>query len=202
MSVTGHPQLLELHGAELEPWLEALGALRIRVFREFPYLYDGTLDYEREYLRTYVRSSRSLVVLAIDENGKAVGATTCIPLEDEGPEFQESFIKHGFDIHDVLYFGESILLPEWRGHGTGKEFFQHREAHAQRLDVKWTAFCAVDRAMDHPMRPANYRPLDSFWTAQGYKKHPLMQATFVWKETGEAAESPKTLTFWLKSWTR
>ena len=44
------------HGAEIEPHLEALGGLRIVVFREFPYLYEGTLAAEREYLQVYVRS--------------------------------------------------------------------------------------------------------------------------------------------------
>ncbi len=43
-------QLRQLHGQELGPWLDVLGKLRIRVFREFPYLYDGSLEYERDYL--------------------------------------------------------------------------------------------------------------------------------------------------------
>jgi GNAT superfamily N-acetyltransferase len=191
----------ELSGPALEPWLDGLGALRIAVFREYPYLYDGTLEYERDYLRTYVNAPESLVVLVTDTERRVVGATTCIPLRDEGPEFQEPFRKHGFDVNEVCYFGESILLPQLRGKGIGKEFFQRREAHARRLGVKWTAFCAVDRPVDHPLRPSGYRPLDEFWTAQGYTKHPEMQTTFVWKEIGETTESPKTLTFWLKSWT-
>jgi GNAT superfamily N-acetyltransferase len=192
----------ELSGSALEPWLDALGALRIHVFREYPYLYDGSLEYEREYLRTYVNASGSLVVLVTDPTDTVVGATTCIPLRDEGPEFQQPFLEHGFDLNEICYFGESILLPQLRGRGIGKEFFARREAHARTLGVKWTAFCAVDRPPDHPQRPTGYRPLDEFWLAQGYTKHPEMQATFLWKETGEAAESPKTLTFWLKEWTR
>ena len=192
----------ELSGPALEPWLDAVGALRIRVFHEYPYLYDGTLEYEREYLRTYVNAPGSMVVLVTDSGNEVVGATTCIPLRDEGPEFQQPFLEHGFDVNDVCYFGESILLPQLRGRGIGKEFFARREAHARKLGVKWTAFCAVDRPADHPQRPGGYRPLDEFWVAQGYTKHPEMQATFLWKEIGEAAESPKTLTFWLKEWTR
>jgi len=199
------PEALTLHelsGQALEPWLDGLGALRIQVFREYPYLYEGSLDYEREYLRTYVNSAHSLVVLVTDASGEVVGATTCIPLGDEGPEFQEPFRRRGFDVDDVCYFGESILLPRLRGQGLGKEFFARREAHAQKLGARWTAFCAVNRPVDHPLRPPHYRPLDAFWSAQGYTKRPEMQATFMWKETGEAAESPKTLTFWLKEWTR
>lgn len=192
----------ELSGAALEPWLEGLGRLRIAVFHEYPYLYQGTLDYEREYLQTYSRAADSLVVLVTDEQSNVVGATTCVPPREEGPEFQEAFLKAGWDVNEICYFGESILLPQLRGRGIGKEFFRRREAHAQKLGARFTAFCAVNRPVDHPLRPPNYRPLDDFWKAMGYTKRPDLQATFVWKEIGESAESPKTLTFWIKEWTR
>lgn len=190
-------ELINFHGSELERRLDALGRLRIEVFREYPYLYDGSLEYEREYLKTYCRTDRSLVVLVFD-GGEVVGATTCLPLADEGPEFQEAFLKAGYDLSGICYFGESILLPAYRGRGIGKEFFRRREEHARRLGLRIAAFCAVDRPPDHPRRPAGYEPLDAMWKKQGYTKHPELRATFVWKEIGEAAESPKTLTFWLK----
>lgn len=193
-------RLQNFHGSELTPFLDALGALRIAVFREYPYLYDGSLEYERDYLRVYLRSAGSLVVLAFDD-GRVVGATTCLPMLDEGPEFQAAFAKAGHDLATICYFGESILLPQFRGQGIGKEFFARREAHARHLGSKLSAFCAVDRPADHPLRPAGYRPLDGFWRDQGYVRHPGLQATFAWKETNEAAESPKTLTFWLKDLT-
>jgi GNAT superfamily N-acetyltransferase len=191
--------LHELRGPQLIPFLEPLGRLRISVFREYPYLYDGTLEYEMDYLQTYVRSADSLVVLVKDPAGQVVGATTCLPLRDEGPEFQEPFLKHGYEVASICYFGESILLPDWRGLGLGKEFFRRRESHTRRLGLGTSAFCAVNRPADHPRRPADYRPLDEFWAAQGYVKKPELQATFVWKETGESSESPKMLTFWLKT---
>ena len=191
----------ELHGADLEPWLSELGLLRIRVFHEYPYLYDGNMASERNYLSTYVKSPDSMVVLVVDAEKRVVGASTCLPLCDEGPEFKEPFLKRGFDLNEVCYFGESILLPEFRGRGIGREFFQLRETHAKKLGAKWTGFCAVERPDDHPMRPEGYRPLDAFWSAEGYQKQPDMQAAFVWKEIGEDSESPKKLTFWLKSWT-
>jgi hypothetical protein len=115
-------ELINFHGAALEPHLDALGRLRIAVFREFPYLYEGSLEYEREYLQTYCKTNRSLVVLVFD-GGEVVGATTCLPMVDEGPEFQEAFLKAGYDLKTICYFGESILLPPYRGRGMGKEFF-------------------------------------------------------------------------------
>lgn len=194
-------ELRHFSGTALEPYLDGLGALRIKVFREFPYLYDGSLEYEREYLRTYVNCPRSLVVLAFDQDC-VVGATTCLPMIDEGPEFQAAFLKGGYDLDTICYFGESILLPSYRGQGLGKEFFRRREAHAQSLGgISLTTFCAVDRPANHPFRPPAHRTLDEFWRSQGYVRRPELQATFVWKEIGEVAESPKSLTFWLKRWT-
>ncbi len=190
----------ELRGAELAPWLDALGELRIRVFRDFPYLYDGSADYERDYLRIYQETPASLVVLVIGLTGEVVGAATCLPLAAESPEFQQSFRKQGIDTSEILYFGESLLLPEWRGRGLGKLFFDRREAHAREAGLRITAFCAVDRPTDHPLCPAGYRPLDGFWQSRGYVKQPSLHTTFSWKETGEENESPKNLTFWTKSW--
>jgi len=191
-------QINELRGNETGPWLDALGGLRIGVFREYPYLYDGSLEYERDYLRIYQQAAGSLVVIVTDPSGDAVAATTCLPMIEEGPEFQAPFIAQGYDLGEIMYFGESIALPDWRGRGLGKEFFTRREDHAKRLGMKFTTFCAVDRPDDHPLRPADFRPLDDFWKSRGYVKQPALQTTFSWKETGEEYESPKTLTFWLK----
>ena len=41
----------------LESYLEDLAQLRIKVFRAFPYLYDGSIDYEMSYLETYTSVS-------------------------------------------------------------------------------------------------------------------------------------------------
>jgi GNAT superfamily N-acetyltransferase len=62
----------------------------------------------------------------------------------------------------LFYFGESVLLPEYRGHGIGHAFFDPRERPPAR-GASAACFAAVMRAPDHPARPAGYRPLDAFW---------------------------------------
>ena len=49
------------------------------VFRAFPYLYDGSVNYEERYLQTYIRSPRAVIVSASD-GGTIVGAATALPL--------------------------------------------------------------------------------------------------------------------------
>ncbi len=191
---------LPVRGSAFLPYLEPVGALRLRVFHEYPYLYEGTMAEEHDYLRTYAVAETSLVVLALD-GSRVVGATTCLAMAEGDSSFRTCFDRQGWDLSQICYFGESVLLPEYRGQGAGKVFCEQRVNHAAQLGAKWAAFCAVDRPADDPRRPADYRPLDTFWQAQGFQKHPELQATFVWKEIGEAVESPKTLTFWLKDLT-
>lgn len=185
-------------GAEIAPWLEALADLRIAVFREFPYLYEGSHAYERRYLQTYVEAPESVLVLVRD--GEAVvGASTGIPLADETEEFRRPFREHGHDAGRVFYFAESVLLPAYRGLGLGGRFFDEREAHARSLGrFDLAAFCAVERPADHPRRPPGYRPLDGFWQRRGFEKHPELRTTYAWQDLDEKEESPKPMTFWLK----
>lgn len=192
-------QLIYLQGAQIRQWLDSLAALRIRVFREFPYLYEGSLDYERDYLETYARSDNSLCVLVLDGE-QAVGMSTALPLAHEDEAFMRPFIEQGFDIDSVCYFGESILLPDYRGQGLGVRFFEEREAHARRLPgVRYTAFCAVERPEDHPQRPSDYQGLDRFWQKRGYTPAPELYARYEWQDIDAAAPDHKTLRFWLKT---
>ena len=185
-------------GAEIAPFIDDLARLRIAVFRAFPYLYEGSLDYEKTYVATYARSPGSAFVLAIDGD-TVVGAATGIPMEDETPAFKAPFIASGYDPARIFYFGESVLMPHYRGQGIGVRFFEEREAHARRLGgLDLCAFCAVERPADHPARPAGYVPLDSFWNRRGFAHHPELKTEYVWRDLGEAGETAKPMSFWMK----
>ena len=186
-------------GSELPPLIEALAALRVRVFRDFPYLYDGDPAYEVAYLRIYLASPRSAVIVA-RQGGRIVGASTCLPLSDETENVQAPFHARGWSVSDFFYFGESVLLPELRGQGVGVTFFREREAHAAAVsDCPYACFCAVARPADHPARPAGYVPLDGFWRKRGFVARPDVTCTMRWRDLGAAEETPKTLTFWMKA---
>lgn len=191
-----------LQGAAIASYIEDLARLRITVFREFPYLYDGSLAYEAEYLATYANAADSLCVLVLDGK-KVVGASTALPLADETAEFRRPFLAAGRDCARVFYFGESLLLPEYRNRGLGVRFFAEREAHARRLGrFDWCAFCAVERPLDHPRRPADYQPLNAFWGRRGFRHHPELRTEYHWQDLDEQAESAKPMSFWLKELNR
>ncbi|MEZ5535017.1 MAG: GNAT family N-acetyltransferase [Thiolinea sp.] len=191
-------------GKALEPHIGALADLRIRVFRDFPYLYDGTAEYEAQYLQTYLQCPEAAIVLALDGD-QVVGAASCLPMQAEDEAFQQPWLEHaarlGMDVSlaQLFYCAESVLDARYRGRGIGVAFFREREAHAARLGgFSHICFCAVDRPPDHPLRPADYTPLDAFWQNRGYRKQDKIQAHFRWKDIDQPQETEKTMTFWLK----
>lgn len=186
-----------LTGDALIAALPDVAALRIAVFREWPYLYDGDLEYEENYLRVYADNPRAILVAALDGD-RLVGASTGLPLMGHDTAFNAAFSDGVFPEDQVFYCAESVLLPDYRGRGLGHAFFDHREKHARSLGFRYSAFCAVDRPSDHPLRPKTYRPLNPFWTARGYTHHPSRVARFEWKDVDQTMETEKTLSFWIK----
>ena len=186
-----------LTGAALDSALDAVARLRITVFADFPYLYDGDLAYERRYLESYRQSPRAVLVGAFDGDS-LVGAATGTPLADHADDFAQAFAGSGLGLDKVFYCAESVLLPQSRGRGIGHRFFDLRENHARTLGFSHSAFCAVIRPQDHPRRPADYRPLDDFWRKRGYAPLPGAIAHFSWKDVGEAGETRKPLQFWIR----
>lgn len=174
-------RLRTLTGSGILPWLDDIARLRIAVFAEWPYLYAGDLAYERDYLARYAGSPRSLFAIALDGDA-VVGAATGLPLEDDSDGFQAPYHAAGIDVRTVFYFGESVLLPGWRGRGLGHAFFDAREAHASRLGFRTTSFCAVVRHPDDPRRPPGARTHDAFWRSRGYAPLPGATVTAEWSE--------------------
>ncbi|MCD9027599.1 GNAT family N-acetyltransferase [Luteimonas sp. BDR2-5] len=191
------PTLRVLSGEAIQPFLDDVARLRMRVFGDWPYLYAGDPDYERGYLAAYARSPRSVFVLAFDGDA-VVGASTGLPLVDDDAAFQAPFAAQDVAVERVFYFGESVLLPDWRGHGIGHAFFDAREAHARALGgFDLTAFAAVDRDAGDPRRPDGHRDNSAFWRKRGYVRQPGMTMLLRWQEAG-VGDVPHALTFWTR----
>lgn len=187
-----------LTGAALEAALGDVAALRIAVFRDFPYLYDGDEAYERRYLSAYRNAPGAILVGAFD-GSRLVGASTGTPLAHHDPAFAAPVAQAGHDVNRVFYCAESVLLKPYRGQGVGHRFFDIREAHARDLGLSHSAFCGVLRPADHPARTPDYFPLDAFWTRRGYAPIPGAMAHFDWKEVGSEGEVTHDLQFWLRA---
>lgn len=185
-------------GKDIIDILPDLARLRIIVFRDWPYLYDGTLDYEEKYLTKFAAASGAVVICAYD-GADMVGASTAAPMIEHAEEFGEPFKKAGYDLAKIFYCGESVLLKSHRGYGLGHAFFDGREAQAHKLGgFTHSTFCRVVRPNDHSLKPAGYAALDPFWNKRGYFPVDGIVATYDWKDIDQPGETAHKMQFWMK----
>lgn len=188
-----------LSGFQISDWILEIAKLRITVFREWPYLYDGNTEYEEKYLARYVNAKKSFIIIAIDNNN-VVGASSCIWLPEESDqEIKKPFIDKKYNIKEVVYFGESLLLSQYRGFGIGSHFMKAREEFARDIcKAKYASFCSVLRPDDHYLKPKTYVPLYDFWQKRSFTRQEDMFCNFSWQDIDEKEESHKKLQFWIK----
>ncbi len=191
-------QVKIVKGEGIKPYIKDLARLRMELFRDFPYLYDGSSEYEEEYLSVYLRSKDAIIVLALDDE-QVVGASSGMPMSMESDEVKAPFVHTELAPDKIFYFGESLLMKAYRGRGIGHKFFDERESHAKMLKrFSHTAFCAVVRPDDHPERPVGYAPLDPFWIKRGYTRRSDLVTSFSWQDLNENGESLKPMVFWIR----
>lgn len=186
-----------LTGAALTEALDDVARLRLAVFRDWPYLYEGDFNYERRYLEVYEQSSRAMIIAVFDGDWM-VGASTAAPLSEHADSFADAFAETAINIDTCFYCGESVLLPRFRGRGLGHRFFDEREDYARGTGYAQMCFASVVRPPDHPLRPSAYRSLEPFWKKRGYSRMPGVVAHFAWKDVDQAVETEKPLQFWMK----
>ncbi|MBC86904.1 MAG: GNAT family N-acetyltransferase [Bdellovibrionaceae bacterium] len=190
-----------LHGKELTPHFESLSDIRLQVFKEWPYLYEGSKEYERKYLDVYFNCERSLCLLIKDQTDKIVGISTAIPLTEEHDDLKNPLVREGYDVDRLFYFAETCLLPSARGKGIYRKIFELRESHAKSYGDDYTrvCFCGVHRSDSHPLRPEDFQPLDPIWQNYGFQKVPGLNMNFTWKDVDQKKETAKSLAVWMKN---
>ncbi len=183
-------------GSDAAPHLDDLARLRIQVFRDWPYLYDGTPDYERQYLEAYTRAPSVLLILA-EDGGRVVGASSAMRMSDEAEVMRAPLEASGIDPSSVCYFGESVLDPAYRGFGLGKRFIEERLTHARTLSARQCCFAAVVRDADDQRRPTNAQNLEPLWRRYGFAPAAGLQLSLDWPELGRGEISHR-LQFWFR----
>lgn len=185
-------------GPALDRQLGPLADLRIEVFRDWPYLYDGDRDYESRYLSRFAAATGAVLVAAFDGD-TLVGASTGLPLAGEHADFVAPLAAAGHAVGRFYYGAETILRHPYRGQGLYRGFFQRREDHARGLGgFDHLVFCGVVRPDDHPLRPAGAVGLDPVWRRFGYTRMDGVVGSFPWKDIGQDIETSKPIQFWIR----
>lgn len=183
-------------GEKIRDVIDELGNFRITIFKEYPYLYDGDLDYERKYLSRYSSISDSILLLVRDKEG-ILGASTGIPIVNDEPEFTEPFKDK--NIGEIFYIGELMIRKDNRSKGIGTLLLKNMLDLINKNQFKTVCLYTVDRGNSHPLKPDFYQSPDSLWRKFGFEKHSSHIVYFSWRDLGNVAETEKPMNVWIKN---
>lgn len=189
-------------GKDIIQWIDQMAELRLSEFKEFPYLYSGSMAIEKNYLSCYAKEEHGLFLIAFD-NEDIVGIASGIPLVKSSevvPGALEIFHKNKIDTEYYYYFGEFIVRPEYRNKGIFSKLFFDECEIVKKLGYKSACLMTVDREYNHPQKPINYRNADEIWMEFGFAKtnYKLTQQWPTIMANGEIHDIKHSLTFWIK----
>jgi GNAT superfamily N-acetyltransferase len=192
-------------GNDSEPYIETVSKLRIEAFKEYPYLYMGELDYERQYMRGYTKDDRAMIAIATCD-GKLAGISTGIPLTSDSEIVSEAkiiFLNENIDIEDYYYYGELIILPEFKGKGILTKLLSAQDELIRSWGYKHACGLTVVREDNHPLKPAGYKSPYKIGERLGYKRTNI-RTQFDWptiQSDGRVKNEKNILEFWIKDLT-
>jgi ribosomal protein S18 acetylase RimI-like enzyme len=186
-----------LTGTAIADVLDEVATLRLEIFREYPYLYQGRREDERKYLGTYAEAPGACVILAYDGDA-VIGAVAGMPLIHEDAQIQDAFAGTTFPLNELYYVGELLLRPAYRDCGLGQKLFDRFESHIRSLDRYCTLICAtVERPDDHPLRPHDYINISKFLAHTGFARLSGVTTNFMWREI-DGVKRDHPMQFWSK----
>lgn len=200
MSMTEDPkvELKVFQGSKLASHMQKMVELGMIVFREYPYLYEGTLSIGMSAHKPYLLAEDSLLVVA-EVGNQFIGAIIGLPVAESMEEIKQIFLDHQILMDGVYYLGEIILLKEYRSKGIGHAMLQMFENAVGDLgEYRKIIFCEVDRSNSDIKRPSDYKPLNPFWEKRGYIKDQNLVTNFAWPEIGDQEKTNHPMVFWSK----
>ncbi len=186
-----------LTGAAIADGRDDVATLRLEIFREYPYLYQGRREDELEYLGTYAAAPDACVILAYDGDA-VIGAVAGMPLIHENLQMIDAFAGTTFPLDEVYYVGELLFRPAYRNCGLGRKLLDRLESHICSLDRYRTLTCAtVERPDDHPLRPRDYIAITKFLARTDFAQLTGVKTSFTWREI-DGVKRDHLMQFWFK----
>lgn len=184
-----------LRGSEILPYLDQVAKLRIDIFREWPYLYEGDLKTEKNYLKVYADAKDSILVVA-EEGNQVIGIAIGVPLNESIELVQDVFREKQVSMENRYYFADAILLKEYRGQNIGLTMIQKFEQAVGELKRYGEIYgFEIVRDENDPRKPEGYRSLDPLWEKLGYGVIPGWEAHVEWLDVGDLEKTSHLMRF-------
>lgn len=191
-----------IQGPDLKNEIEHLAHQRLILFKEYPYLYHGTLEQEIEYCSWFCDLSTTALAIAYCDD-KPVGLVSGTSFVDFSTHFIGSydlFKSASLAPETFFYVAEVLIHPMHRDKQVATQLFALIETYAH--EAGYTNMCLVEEShAQHPLKPLDYKSLDPFFTKLGYSKTNL-QITYSWSTIqidGSLQDEEHSMNYWIKN---
>ena len=200
LSIQGTIHLETFTGQAIVPYVKDITTLSLIIYKEYPYLYDGTEEDYLPAIEHYSHSEKGIACVLFDDT-KPIGVAIGMPISEMREKYQQPFLhaRPEENPDEIFYLGELLLLKEYRGQGFGKQMYLELERLVIEENFKKICFCKSNEDDPDPsIMPENYRPLDEFWKKLEFERCDVSVSVY-WKNIFETDESPHELVYWIKS---
>ncbi len=190
-------------GHECTEYLDIIANFRIEYFKQYPYLYKGNLEYERNYLSEFIVNKESLIILVKNEERDIIAVSTSLPLTSEADilnNASEVFKEFNQLPQDYFYFSEVIIDNCHQGAGLLRYIYSEQEKYARNLGYFKVCIATVIRDSNDPRRPTKYYDQDKVWKQRGFSKT-KMSFKHCWPTImpdGSVSNFLNSMIFWIK----
>ncbi|MES2607121.1 MAG: hypothetical protein V4544_00060 [Pseudomonadota bacterium] len=160
-----HVELLA--GSAIEPYIEKMTEFRLKYFRVYPYLCEGTREEEMTSVRRYIDSASGHILVLKDENDNFGGFLTGISILESSYSSEFSAVLPCPE--KAFYIGELIFAESFRGRDGIQKCLEYFHL-IKEMGYESVCCITVQRAEDHPLKPDKYRDVSVLCKVLGFKK--------------------------------
>lgn len=195
-------RIVVFKGSDAKPYIRVLSEMRVREFRNFPYLYAGNVEEDIIYTQGYADSPQGVLIIAFQDE-IIVGICSGTPMTTS-MSFLESWSQalrqDDMDLNACFYAGELIVEQPFRNQGLGRQLIKSLMQEAKLMNFSSLALATSIRPKNHPLRPQDYFDTDLLWTKHGYQKQAQTFLTVypTLQPDGTVKEEENLLACWIK----
>lgn len=193
----------QLSGSNIHKYLTEVATFRIKYFRDFPYFYDGNLDYEMNYLKGYTEDEKSILIIIRNSKNDIIAVSTGVPLittSDILSKAETVFSQSGLNPKDFYYYGEVILDYSVRSKGLTRLIYNEQELHARKFGFSSITIATVIRDPTDPRNVDRVASSDLVWKKLGFTQTNI-EFNYNWPTLqidGKTVDCENKMIFWAK----
>jgi len=178
-----------VQGSDMEQYVNDMIRLRLTVFRESPYFYDGTEGEERAYLEQHLHSEKGLFLIA-KTGDHVIGMLSGTPMKDRD-DYAYPYVKNAIPTDSIFCLGELVVEQSDHREQIGLNLYQLFEEHVRSLGSYDTiSECVVL----HPIAGEG----KSILMQVGGSKCPNLVYHCFWKEIDQEVSTDHVMEYWSK----